>query len=293
MKLNYKQALLAMTGVALFANPAMGAVSLENGSLAVAFYQVNTGNTVGPNTLVVDLGQASLYRENTGYNVSVSTVNSGIVNGNIGTALTAAFGSNWADSGTVRWMVVGNVGQGTGPISGDPGRTNYFSVANNDFNVGTTFPTIASGVRIQASNQITAFFNGTQSETATVSNADAAQIPTSALFSPDEYVNPTTPGLYFQIGQDITQTLASGSISGPQGLEFEGALDIYRMLHTTTGADLTVGYTGGNSVAGTGKYIGTITLDSLGNLSVIPEPSSALLGLAGAFGLVLRRRRLA
>jgi len=286
MKTTIKSALLGLTGVAFFANPAMGAVSLENGSLAIAFYQ-STGQTVGPNTLVFDLGQANLYRENTAYNVSVSTVNPGIVNSNIGPALVAAFGINWATSGNVRWMVVGNVEQLTGPISGDPGRTSYFSVP-----VGATFPTLTSGFRIQASNEITGFFLGTQGKTATVSNADAAIVPTTALFSVDEYVPPVAPGTWFKTGTDITQNLSLDTIDGPNNLgSFEGALDLFRILHTTTNADLTVGYTAGNAVTAIPTYIGTLALDTAGNLSIIPEPSAALLGAAGALGFCLRRRR--
>ncbi|RYD28932.1 MAG: PEP-CTERM sorting domain-containing protein, partial [Verrucomicrobiaceae bacterium] len=44
------------------------------------------------------------------------------------------------------------------------------------------------------------------------------------------------------------------------------------------------------AVAGTGQFIGTLLLSSDGNLSIIPEPSAALLGLAG-LGLCFRRRR--
>lgn len=290
MKLIIKSSLLALAGAGLLALPASAAVSLENGSLAVAFYQVLDGNVVGGNTVVVDLGQASAFRENTGYNVSVSTVN-GMASSNIGSQLSDAFGANWANSGTVRWMVVGNVAQGTGPISGDPGRTSYFSSGVNDFNTGSTFPTLSSANRIQASNAISGFFGGTQNETATVGNADVTQIAISDMFSVDEYLPPTSGGTYFQVGQDITQTLGAGTIAnGPGGLVFEGALDIYRVLHTTVGADLTAGYSGADAVAGSPQYIGTLTLDSSGNLSVIPEPSAALLGLLGALSFFHRRR---
>lgn len=293
MKPTFRSILFAFAGAGLFANPASAAVSLENGSLTVAFYQVLAGNVVGNNTLIFDLGQASLFRENSSSSVSVTTVNPGIVSGNIGTQLFQAFGANWANDGTVRWMVVGNVAQGTGPISGDPGRTNYFSLAREDFSTSTSLDELPSGVRIQASNKITQFFNNTQNETSTVGNADATQISKNDAFSVDEYVPPTTLGLYFDIGQVITQTLNLGTISGPEGQLFEGALDMHRMLHTTIGADLTAGYTETDAVIGTGQYIGTLTLDSAGNLSVIPEPSAALLGLVGSLGLCLRRRRSA
>ncbi|GAA5131173.1 hypothetical protein JIN84_06395 [Luteolibacter yonseiensis] len=288
MKSVIKSSLLAIAGAGLFALPASGAVSLENGSLAVAFYQV-IGGVVQNNTLVVDLGQASLYRENTGYNVSVSTVNPGIANSNIGGALSNAFGSTWADSGTVRWMVVGGVAAGPTGVSGDPSRTSYLSTGVSDFNVGTTFPSdLSSSNRSQVSGQITQFFGSVQNETATVGNADAAQLPISDASSIDEFV---TGGGYFTLGHDITQTLGAGTIAnGPHGLVFEGALDIYRLINTTTGADLTASYSNGNAAVGSPQYIGTLALDSLGNLSVIPEPSAALLGLLGVVTFFHRRR---
>ena len=299
MKSTFKTAML-LAGAASFATPAMAAVTLENGSLAVAFYQVLAGNVIGNNTLVVDLGQANLFRENTNpNNVSVSTINPGIANANINTALVNAFGSGWANDGTVRWVAVGNVAQGTGPISGDPGRTSYFSVARNDFNAPSTgFQVVSSGVRIPASNNVTQFFSGVQNDPSTLTNADAAQIAKGDLFTIDEYVNPTTPGLYFSIGQNMTQTFGTGTIAG--GVSTEGALDLFRMLHTFTGADLTTGLGGPASLISgdPAQFVGTLTLDSLGNLGVgnfspVPEPSGALaLGVIGTLaGLGYRNRR--
>lgn len=295
MKNKLRTTLIALAGVGFFANPAMAVVSLENGGLSLAFYQVTPGiggGTVGPQTLIVDLGAASLYRENTGYNVSVSTVNPGFANSNIGSQLTTAFGANWADSGTIRWMAFGTVTGVSSPISGDPNRTTYLSTARADFSTNTVPINIAGGsLRGGVSNSIANFVGQTQNEVATVGNADVTQTPITDIFSIDQYVAPTTPGLWFTLGQDITQTLDSGTISGPDGLVFEGALDIYRVLNTTSGADLTAGYSGSDAAIGLGQYQGTITLDGAGNLSLIPEPSAALLGLIGTFGLVLRRRR--
>lgn len=291
MKSVIKSSLLAIAGAGLFALPASGAVSLENGSLAVAFYQV-IGGVVQSNTLVVDLGQASLYRENAGYNVSVSTVNPGIANANIGSALTAAFGSTWADSGSVRWTVVGGVAAGPDTIFGDPSRTSYLSSGRSDFNVGTTFPSdLSSSNRSQISNKITQFFSGVQNQTATVGNADAALISTSGVNTIDEFMEPNSGGGYFSLGNDLSQALGAGTIAnGPNGLVFEGALDIYRLINTTTNADLSAPYSIGNTAVGNPQYIGTLTLDSLGNLSVIPEPSAALLGLLGMVTFFHRRR---
>ncbi len=268
---------LVLGGMGLFAHTANGAVSLENGGLAVAFYQY-TGSAVAANTLIYDLGSASIFRENA-LAASVSTINPGIASANLGTQLTNAFGSNWADAGTVRWMLIGSVSGAASPINGDPNRTIYLSNLNADITNQT--------LRGQVSGDIFSFTGGNQNETATA-NADAAQILASDSFSIDNFMPPTiTNGLYFKQNQDITQTLGAGTISGG----FEGSLDVYRIINTATGADLTAGLSGGDAAAGERQYIGTFTLDTAGNIGVIPEPSAALLGVVGALGLVLRRRR--
>lgn len=294
MKSKVKNILLALTGVGLFANAAMGAVTLESGSLAVAFYQVNGSNVVQPNTYIFDLGQANLYRENTATNASVSTVNAGIASSNINLDLVDAFGTNWATSGTVHWLVVGNVGATyTSGISGDPARTNYFSL-------GTTAPTVApdfaqtlsSTLRNQATGVINPFFGGVANETS-ANNADGTKIPISDTLTVDEYVmtvnNTVAPGTCFKIGTDISQTVSSN----PYGTGLVGALDMFRVLHSTSGADLTAGFDS-PAIVGEGQYIGTLTLSSAGDLKLtaIPEPSAPILsGLLVASALTLRTRR--
>lgn len=269
---------LVLGGMGLFATSANGAVSLDNGGLVAAFYQVTDGTTVGSNTLIYDLGAASLYRENS-IGASVSTINTGLASANLGTQLTNAFGSNWADAGTVRWMILGTFNSVSNTLSGDPHRTIYLSNLTEDITNGT--------LRGQVTNNIFTYMSNNQGETATAGNADAAQIASSDTFSVSKFLNPTTPGLYFVQGQDITQTLGSGTLAGG----YEGSLDVYRIIHTTTNADLTSGFGSGDATVGARQLIGTFALDSSGNLSVIPEPSAALLGLVGAMGLVLRRRR--
>jgi hypothetical protein len=296
MKSRFKLALIALSGVALFANPAMGAISLESGSLAVAFYQV-IGGVVQNNTYTFDLGQANLYRENTGYNVSVSTVNGGLVSSNIGADLTTAFGANWANDGSVRWMVVGGVRSTDALVGGDPARTSYLSTAVSTIpasGVSTTIPSLNSGFRGTLSNRLTTFFDGVSNASQTVgANAAGAIINKSANNTVEEFLPPTTLD-YFGTGISPYQTLGLGTVGNNSSVagSYEGALDIYRFLHTSSGADLSSAYSNGDATVGNGQYIGTLLLDSAGNLSIVPEPSSALLGLAG-LGLCLRRRRSA
>jgi len=297
MKSKIKSALLGFTGVAFLANPAMGAVTLENGSLAVAFYQV-INNVAQDNTYIFDLGQASNYRENTAVGVSVSTISGGPASGNIAADLVSAFGAGWANDGTVRWMVIGNVNSLTNPpLSGDPARTNYLSRAVAVIPIpgsgrSTTIPNLSTTNSGILSTHINSVFDNVVNATSGA-NAAGAIIAKTAPASIDEFLPPTT-NTFFGIGTNPYQTLNAGTITDNSGSglgPIEGALDIYRSIHSTTGADLTAGLSDGDAVARQGQYIGTLVLSSAGDLSIIPEPSSALLSAAGVLGLCLRRRR--
>jgi len=287
MKLKIKSTFLTLAGLGFLANSAMAAISIESGGLAVAFYSTNAAET---DTYVFDLGSGALFRENTSSGVPVTTVNNTVPSANIGTDLVNTFGANWYDSGEVRWMVVGTV-KSTDPVTnGDPARTSYYSIARNNLSVNTTIASISPTYRGTLCTQLTNFTEGVALASQTVgANTDGSIIAESQLRTVDEYVPPSV-GTYFGVSIDPQQALASGSITNSGGA-FEGALDLYRILHTATGADLTAGFSSGNAVVGQGQYIGTLALDSTGNLSVIPEPSSTLLGIAGALGLCLRRRR--
>ncbi|MEO8616391.1 MAG: hypothetical protein ABI600_14700 [Luteolibacter sp.] len=298
MKLNIKSSFLALAGLGFLANAAMGAVTLENGSLAIAFYQVNTSNAVQANTYVFDLGQMSIYRENALNNVSVSAVNSSISN-NISADLVSAFGSSWATSGLVRWAIVGAADfNNGGAVTGDPSRTFYLSQGTNSTTPATAFgtSTIGTSVRSQVAAGVGAFEHDVLNATSGL-NADGTIVPSSNIRSIDKYVNTpnnTANTPYFKQGQDITQVLGANSY----GTGVVGALDVFRVINSTSGADLTAGLSAGNATVGNGQYIGTFTLDSsgnvgIGNISAVPEPSGALaLGLIGTFaGLGYRSRR--
>ena len=300
MKSVFKPALLLLSGAAIFASPVMAAISLEAGSLAVAFYQTNAaGTVVQPNTFVFDLGQSSIFRENTINGVSISTVNGGLASNNIGAQLQTAFGANWANDtvNPVRWMVVGLVASTDPLTSGDPARTTYLSrsrsaLSDGATSVGTTIPSISQTNRGNLSTALSGFFTGTNNASQTVgTNADGVQIATSAINSVEDYMPPATLGLFFGQGVDPRQTFAAGLITDSSYAE--GALDIYRVLHTATGADLTSGMSAGDAAVGAGQFVGTLLIDGSGNLSVgaIPEPSSTLLlGVLGTLGLVRRKR---
>lgn len=294
MKSTVKSALIGLTGVAFLANPAMGAVSLGPGSLAVAFYQV-IGGVAQDNTYLFDLGQASNYRENTASGVSVSTISGGPASSNIAADLVNAFGSGWADDGTVRWMVIGNIGSTSPTVSGDPARTNYLSRAVAVIpgsGVSTTIPNLSPTNNGILSTNIESVFDNVVNATSGA-NAAGAIIAKTAPASIDEFLPPAT-STFFGIGTNPYQTFNAGTITDNGAAQLgpiEGALDIYRFIHTATDADLTAGYSDGDAVVRQGQFIGTLVLSSGGDLSIVPEPSSALLGAAGVLGLCLRRRR--
>ncbi|MBN8459509.1 MAG: PEP-CTERM sorting domain-containing protein [Verrucomicrobia bacterium] len=289
MKHNFKPAMLALAGVVAFTSQAMAAITIESGGLAVAFYSTNPLET---NTYVFDLGKGADFRENTGYNVPVTTVNTALTSANIGADLVSNFGADWYNTGDVRWYIVGTVNAGAA-VDSDPARTSYYSLARNSYAASTTWgSTLSSTQRGTLNTQISNFNAGTNNAAAqTVGNNGAgAVIAKSSPQSADEYVLPANLNA-FGINIDPQQTFGAGSITDAPVGSLEGALDIYRIIHTTTGADLTAGYSPTNAVAGSGQYIGTLAINSSGLLTVIPEPSSMLLGLAGALGLCVRRRR--
>jgi hypothetical protein len=278
MKPILKHSLLALAGITLSPTAVMASDDFVSDDLCIAFYAY-TGNVVEPITYVVNLGQASLFRENTLTDVAVSSINTALVSSNIGADLTATFGPNWAETDTVRWCVVGGISQGSPNVSGDPERTTYLSrsrasLATGATGAGSTIPIIIGANRSTLSTALVGVFRGANDginfvdTNTSVSgiNIAGAVLPISNNRSFDEYVPPVVTGLYFGQAVDPTQTFGAGSIAGGAGVE--GALDLYRVLHTLTGADLTAGASTASAATGVGQFIGTLTIDSSGNLKI-------------------------
>lgn len=306
MKLINKSSLLGLAGAALIATQANGAVTTASGDLAVAFYQVNPGNALGANTYIFKLGSASNFRENTpSANSLVSSVTGGPASANIAADLVTAFGSDWMSSGTVRWMVIGGVSSTGGLTNGDPARTSYLSrsvptipASGTATSWGSALSTTNGGT---LNTNIFSVLNATSNETSG-DNANGAIIARTQSGTVEEFLPPTT-ATFFGISSayNPTQTLGSGTITNNNSSAaalgtIEGALDMYRVAYSgsstlATGTDLTSGFSSSDATARSGQYIGTLVLTTTGNLHIIPEPSSALLGAAGVLGLCLRRRR--
>ena len=305
MKLINKSSLLGLAGAALIATQANGAVTTASGDLAVAFYQVNAGNALGAKTYIFKLGSASNFRENTpSANTLVSSVTGGPASANIAADLVSAFGDTWMSDGTVRWMVIGGVASTGGTVNGDLVRTSYLSrsvptipASGTATSWGSALSTTNGGT---LNTNIFSVLNATSNETSGA-NANGAIIARTEPGTVDEFLPPTTATFFgMSSAYNPTQTLGSGTITNNNSSAaalgtIEGALDMYRVVYSGTsslsGADLTSGFSSSDATARSGQYIGTLVLTTSGNLHIIPEPSSALLGAAGVLGLCLRRRR--
>lgn len=249
-----------------------------DGDVSIAFYQIIEG-VVQADTYVFNMGPGSLYRENTANNVSLSTINPAIASSNIDADLDATFGTDWAESGTVYWSVVGMVQNFASTVNGDPSATCYLSAARNSLapgalGKGSNFTNISLFNRGIFANNASAFLLTGTNNGITMTNANTSTsgvnlqgviLPISNNSSLEEFLPPATL-TKFGIGNEPRQLLNAGPIAG--GAAVEGALDIYRVINSTSGADLTAGASSGNAAVGVGQFIGTLTLDASGNLKV-------------------------
>lgn len=258
------------------------------GDLALAFYSLSGASPgiFGTEYYVFNLGPVASFRENTQNDVSVTTVNPTISSGNIAADLASVFGSDWAEGNTVRMMAVATI-QGGLSANGDPSRTIYFSAARSSLDAGqkgydaiTPFiyyqgnsggNTIGSALRAQINNDLTSFLytatNGAIGSGNVTSGANVSGNRLTTSYTPNlsAYVPPAT-ATFFKLGVSPAAVLGEGALPGTANVE--AAVDIFRVLNTTTAADLTSGSSSGDAVAGQGQFIGCITLDTAGNLKV-------------------------
>lgn len=273
MKLKTKIiALLALASSALVI-PANAAVTFTQGDLILAVRSATEGKTY-----MVNLGAGTTYRDATADNTSVVTVL---------TDLNANF-SGWQNRADVTWSVFGVRASSTlaGVVNGDPGQTIYISRAQNPVGVQETAWGVA-GQTINSTNHGNAAINiaGVQVE---FTNATPTLLPNATVLLDNQTV-------YDTVGNTWAAFVNSGGSQGNFGAGTAGtALDLFRSLGTTTGANPT-------GTLRVGSYEGTFHISDQGvvgysvapTFAAIPEPSRALLLGLGATGLLFRRRRSA
>lgn len=251
--------------------PAAAALTVSPGDLLMGFAKVNAGGTgYEGQTYVFNLGASQGYRG--GLELPTSL-------GNFNADLTTAFGSGWANDAAVRWGIVGVVGPSDSLTNGDPARTTYFSQDYLGEPGGSAPVAFSSSNRGSLSTNLKSFFNSMNGIVEGSAVNGGALYASSSINSFSSFL-PPGPATYFGVGINPLTAMTAGSSAG---------LDVYRTLHSATGADLSTALDG-NAVVGTGQYVGTFTLSDAGGLAFVPEPSSGILA-ALAMGVFFRRRR--
>jgi hypothetical protein len=227
-----------------------------------------TGGTGASSTLVVNLGQASLYRDAEAAGVSSSSPMTVSV-GNIGADLTATFGSGWSSRTDLQWGIAGT-SSNTATVGGDPVGTVYLSRIQNTPGVPGVAPVIDSettrlGVSTRMVGAAGIFDNYNQTANSTVAAIQGSSDANSwRSYMASGGTAPNTPGgTDFGSGYNIEATPSK-------------TLGLYRLSTNDAGA-----------------YTGYFSINSSGTIAFVPEPTSALLLGLGGISLLARRRRQA
>jgi hypothetical protein len=257
----------------------------------VLFFQTR-GVSGSGNGVYVNLGNAATeFRGATaGANAAMQRVN--FIN--IGTTLEAAFGAGWASDPDIYAGVAGVFENIVDPtvVDGDQYRTLYASRPRTS--VGTLGQSQSTQWNLTSAGSLT---TGATNMLALLSNAtillpaaDQGVVADTAIRNQNPFngsgVQQTAFGQFTGGLQQKGSASSFGTFGDAGVVEF--ALDVQRLV-----PDGTVDAGEVSGVSRRGSYEGTLTVDSLGNVSfiTIPEPSS--LTLAGIAGLALafRRRR--
>ncbi len=298
-----KAALVALTSTLFAAAPASAQnTTYAPGDLLLFFQQFG-----GTQTVLYNLGAAWTYRDRTENLMNIVNI-SGTLTGSTGSG-GAGYSATWyndmtpsviggADVPLTYWglAAVRSSSDSNAPaINGDPARTVYTSRSHT--------LTVPDGVA--GSNAITIAGNTAMTNTAggvvSMNNRMETIGTTLTLVEPNtssfvDNQNPflgDNPGAAFgtpgNIPGGVMGAFGNTSYGTIGGVAAEGALDLYRILGTTTASGIV-----DPGTLRTGQYQGTFVIDQAGIVSYIapvPEPSTfALLAGSAIFGLIRRRR---
>jgi hypothetical protein len=268
-------------GTALTASTAMAAFTYNDGDLILGF-QASGGEGSGKNVFF-NLGSAVALRNGTSMGIK----------GNINDTLVSAYGASWYTRADVYFGVIanGSAGHATDAdypdyfeaILGDPNSTLYVSTPTATAGSGSLYAagTYSNSDLTNAGNTL----SNTESLLPTLTDlADGSAILDQSADAQGWELGWTKYNPFVQGEQGASYDSFSGGIQqrfGKGGVATYA--DIQRVLATNTGANPT-------GVVGGGTYEGTLAIGSNGSLTLVPEPSSAMLGVAGIC-LALRRRR--
>lgn len=271
-------ALVAIGGMSLLSPRASAAVNFVAGDLLMGFQA--TGGVGAGNTYVYNVGQASNFRDNP----SVGFL------ANVNTDLSATFGANWFTRTDLYWAVGGvrtNATFGadsTSIVNGDPARAIYASKESDGIGTSTAHPSLAvatintTATRMMDSQLGFRTTNGTTPRDATGSSAGNGVVQGTGDINSWSSRVPVASAPWTTMPTSVNGNFGTGTATAN--------LDLYRALSNTSTSGVTEPTT-----AGVFTYQTTFTIDDLGNISAVPEPSTTMLGgLIAAVGLFRRRR---
>lgn len=267
MKLKHLKltALSALAGMTFLGQVAKAATPTFNaGDLLVGFYA--TGGTGVNDNYVFDLGPAYAYRDN---NTALFSSHLSI---SLGVDLASIYGANWNSRSDLFWGVLG-VYSKISSANGDPGATNYLSLADP-----STAPTLGSSTtRTNTANTILGLASGAGGFAVSTATSN------SGGFGVD--IAATNSNSFESVSSSLL-TATTYNVAGSVG----SGLDLYRILNSTSGASPT-------GTVGLGTLEGTFSINSSGNVAyasvaAVPEPSTwAMMGVGAAFlGMQVVRR---
>ena len=281
------KAILAVAGVALSSSAAMATITA--GDLVVFFQQRG-----GSNTLMLDVGAATTFRDATSNILNIANIGTELSNG------TTGFGASWLNDSSVFWGAAGvrsSSGGTAAQVAGDPSRTIYVSQARPDVGVegSTNGPgwSVGIGSATGSSNAILSMVNR-------LSTVGGDRLIEGTSLSNVDNQNPflgSNPGTAFvQFTGGVESSFGAGTFGTLGGVNAESSLDLYRILATTNPAGTVI--SNGVTNPGDGSYEGSFVIDNAGSVSFIvapvavPEPSMMAAGLAlGAIATMTRKRR--
>lgn len=271
-------ALVAIGGMSLLSPRASAAVNFIAGDLLMGFQA--TGGVGAGNTYVYNVGQASNFRDNP----SVGFL------ANVNTDLSATFGANWFTRTDLYWAVGGvrtNATFGadsTSIVNGDPARAIYASKESDGIGTSSAHASLAvatintTATRMMDSQLGFRTTNGTTPRDATGSSAGNGVVQGTGDINSWSSRVPVGSAPWTTMPLSVNGNFGTGTATAN--------LDLYRALSNTSASGVTE-----PTAAGVFTYQTTFTIDDLGNISAVPEPSTTMLGgLIAAAGLLRRRR---
>ena len=289
------KAILAAVGVALSATSASAQNANYNqaGGDIVLFAQAFGGSQ----TLMLNIGTGQAFRDTTTNLIDIKNIGSELAAISAGTS----FVGNWYDNPDLYWGVAGvrtNTDSNAAAVNGDGHRTIYTTkeraTLGTEGTAGSTTWTIGTnGVMTSGSSNIINMTNRLETVGTTDRLMEGNGSSNVDNQNPFLGINPGTAFGGFPGG--VVGNFDAGSFGSFGGQSAEGALDLYRILASTSAA--------GTVDVGTlrvGQYQGSFVVDQGGDVSFIvapvpvPEPTTmgATLVLGCLAGAMRRRRRV-